>query len=218
MTCPKCHAPLVSDDVFCTNCGAKLGTASPVPAPEPQKKKKAPVKVLAIVLAVLVLGGGAAAAVLTQGFGLLLPKDSLARNWDIIADAPQQKKQVGYVKTFQKKATLALSDEVHNGDGTGAATATIQTPDLQAIFDELWAKFSANPALSSDDMDAFLQKKLKAKDCPMTDAAAIPVELRQQEGTWQIVPNEDFEAALTGNASAIYEQFLTKLMEQEAAQ
>jgi len=217
MHCPTCHAPLESGDAFCPNCGAKCSAAPP--APEPKKKKKVPVKALAIVLAVLVLGGVAVAAVLTQGFGLLLPKDSLARNWDIIADAPQQKGQIGYVQTFQKKATLVLSDEIHNDDGTGAAAATVQTPDLQAIFDELWAEVSANPgSLSSDDMDSFLQKKLKAKACPMTDAAAIPVELKRTGGKWQIIPNEDFKAAVTGNAGAIYEQFITKLMEQEAAQ
>lgn len=61
MNCPKCNAPLESDDVFCPGCGAKLDAAPPMQAttvPIELKKKPLPTKMIAIIVAVVVVVGG----------------------------------------------------------------------------------------------------------------------------------------------------------------
>lgn len=72
MNCPKCNAPLESDDVFCPGCGtATTQSQPPSPKSAKPKRKRFTIKSLVIALTVIAIGGVAAAGIFTGGFGLL---------------------------------------------------------------------------------------------------------------------------------------------------
>jgi len=138
-------------------------------------------------------------------------------NWEIIAGATEPR-YTGYVKLYYDQVTFNIDEEIHNKDGTGVAKVTVTTPDMREILDEVFESIEDEDDLSDENLKKFAQDEitdLLSQDHDKTKTT-VEVELQRVDGEWQIVPNEDWNQAITCNMAQILRDYFAKVLEEPA--
>ncbi|MDR1392695.1 MAG: hypothetical protein LBJ62_01805 [Bifidobacteriaceae bacterium] len=106
-------------------------------------------------------------------------------------------------------------DSQTEGSQTGRAQAVVTTPDLRLVLEDVFAALE-----SGIDLDAtayqirFQEEFIKAVTShPERVTSRVEVELRQQGDQWKIIPNDDYDKAVTCDLARLYSEYYTTAVE-----
>lgn len=170
--------------------------------------------IIAIILVVIISIGIGITILVTS---IKKPKSmSIANNWDIIVDA-QKPEYAGYVKRYYEKVTFVIEEQVDNDDGTGMAKVTVTTPNMGIILEKVLNDLYAEDSLSDEDLAEQAQESMEEllmEDCE-TITTSIEVSTKYVDGKWKIIPNEEWNKAITSNMAEIYREYYEKIITED---
>jgi len=140
--------------------------------------------------------------------------NTLADNFSQI-DGMQQPSTESYLGIYYSKVTFKASNEVHGSDGTGSADVTVTTPDMKAVFATLYSFMQDDPdSFTAETAEENIKSSLSDDNCPTT-TTQVSVSLKEVDGEWKIVPNDDFYKAITCDTETIMKGYYAQISEDE---
>lgn len=192
---------------------------SVVPGPwQPKQKKSISWKciILAVLLILVVLGVG----VFLYVQGSRRDESAYSYQYARLVDGAENMSFRPFEQAYYDRVFVTLSQEEHRDDGSGTAQATISTPNMREVLADVFAAMGQRDGLDDEQyaeryQSAFVDALAKHPDNIST---VVPVDLRNDNGQWKIVPNDEYNAAVTGDLANIYQEYYSKAVDDYVRQ
>ncbi|MDR2373800.1 MAG: hypothetical protein LBD77_06840 [Bifidobacteriaceae bacterium] len=98
---------------------------------------------------------------------------------------------------------------------TAEAVAVVTTPDLRVVLADVHAAMDADLDLEPDDYaQKFQSEFIKAlADHPETVTSRVPVQTAEDAGKTKIIPNDDYDKAVTCDLAGLYVEYYEQFVE-----
>jgi hypothetical protein len=234
MNCAKCGKDLSSTDaLFCPYCGSKIKNPQYQGNFKP-KKKSGIVPWIAAIAIIAAAVFGVASFLKKYPLSTLLNKDVLAEAGPEIpeeANALEMHRYLqGYVeneyqasdssKAFWNNVNYSVNSIEYADDTSGVANITLTRPDVSSLTEEIFAYCLAeeNAEKTEQEMRADLDKLIVSSASNSKVTEEIEMGVVKESGNWKLVPNEEWERALIGEADNIFSQYFQQFLDSVVEQ
>jgi len=167
---------------------------------------------IALVAAGLVTGGLWVARIVEERHEDTTPLSS--RYTDLVYGAGTVQMR-DFEKAYYDRVFVVLQDERHDDKTSGHASAVVTTPDMRAVLADVFDALGERTGLSADEYkQAYPQEFVTALAAhPETVTSTVDVDLRKDGNRWKVVPNDEWDRAVTGDMATLYIEYYQKAVD-----
>ena len=168
--------------------------------------------VIAVVVAGLVTGGVWLARTIQERHEDTTPLSS--RYTDLVYGADNVQMR-DFEKAYYDRVFVVLQDEQHDDKTTGHASAVVTTPDMRVVLADVFDSLDKRTGLTPDEYkQAYQQEFVTALAAHSeTVTSTVDVDLTKDGKKWKVVPNDEWDQAVTGDLASIYIEYYQKAVD-----
>ena len=209
--CPKCGSRIREGSAFCVNCGTKIAKGRYLQKSR-HKKHHRFLLIISILLMFTVIGVFAARIVLGSSHSTEDLPGSVTLNQERV-DASKK-----LTESYKENISYDVTNIEWSGD-VGSATVIVKTPDVEMVISTSIQK--AIEECGTEDYDLVLNRAreimqdiLMSNECPILEST-VSVAAEKCDNGYELISDEMFENALSGNLEKLYIEALLEVMNGE---
>ena len=141
------------------------------------------------------------------------PQETQVSDWTKVDEAVLPTED-GPAKLYYENVFFTIVEETHEANGTGKATIKVTTPDMASIFKDVLRTIDSSKGLSDEEMAKAAENRLNELLTGEHDkvTSTIEVQTKNVGDAWKIVPDEKWDAAISGNMVELYRQYSQEIL------